>query len=314
MKKIIAVTIALVLALSCVGALADLSFVTGGTGGVYYAYGNELALYVSNNSDVTVVAEQGNGSKKNILAVDMDEAQLGFSQNDVAYYAYTGIRDEDFEEEPITGLRALAALYTEGVQLVTCNPDIKSVEDLKGKVVSIGSAGSGVYFNAIDFLAAYGLTEDDIDPRFESFADSKDSLIDGKIDAAFVVAGAPASAVAELATAKQAYLVPLDAEHIAALKEICDVYDEFTIPAGTYEGIDEDILTVGMKALIVTSSELSDDEAYAIVSTIFEGKDQITHDKAKDLDLAYATTCAIPYHNGAAKYFAEKGIEVVTAD
>lgn len=314
MKKIIAVTIALVLALSCVGALADLSFVTGGTGGVYYAYGNELALYVSNNSDVTVVAEQGNGSKKNILAVDMDEAQLGFSQNDVAYYAYTGIRDEDFEEEPITGLRALAALYTEGVQLVTCNPDIKSVEDLKGKVVSIGSAGSGVYFNAIDFLAAYGLTEDDIDARFESFADSKDSLIDGKIDAAFVVAGAPASAVAELATAKQAYLVPLDAEHIAALKEICDVYDEFTIPAGTYEGIDEDILTVGMKALIVTSSELSDDEAYAIVSTIFEGKDQITHDKAKDLDLAYATTCAIPYHNGAAKYFAEKGIEVVTAD
>ena len=314
MKKILAFAIVMILAVSCASALADLSFVTGGTGGVYFAYGNELALYVSNNSDVTVVAEQGNGSKKNILAIDLDEAQLGFSQNDVAYYAYAGIRDTDFEEEPITGLRALAALYTEGVQLVTCNPEIKSVADLKGKVVSIGSAGSGVYFNAMDFLAAYGLTIDDIDPRYESFADSKDSLIDGKIDAAFIVAGAPASAVAELAAGKTTYLVPLDAEHIAALKEICDVYDEFTIPAGTYEGIDEDTLTVGMKALIVTSSEMSDDDAYAIVSAIFEGKDQITHDKAKDLDLDYATTCAIPYHNGAAKYFAEKGIEVVTAE
>ena len=314
MKKVISLVIALVLALSCTAALADLSFVTGGTGGVYYAYGNELALYVTNNTDVTVVAEQGNGSKKNILAIDLDEAQLGFSQNDVAYYAYAGIRDEDFEEEPVTGLRALAALYTEGVQLVTCNPEIKSVADLAGKTVSIGSAGSGVYFNAMDFLAAYGMTIDDINPKYESFSDSKDSLMDGKIDAAFVVAGAPAGAVAELATAKQAYLVPLDDEHIAALKEICDVYDEYTIPAGTYDGIDEDILTVGMKALIVTSSELSDDDAYAIVSAIFEGKDQITHDKAKDLNLDYATTCAIPYHNGAAKYFAEKGIEVVTAE
>lgn len=314
MKKILAFAIVMILAVSCASALADLSFVTGGTGGVYFAYGNELALYVSNNSDVTVVAEQGNGSKKNILAIDLDEAQLGFSQNDVAYYAYAGIRDTDFEEEPITGLRALAALYTEGVQLVTCNPEIKSVADLKGKVVSIGSAGSGVYFNAMDFLAAYGLTIDDIDPRYESFADSKDSLTDGKIDAAFIVAGAPASAVAELAAGKTTYLVPLDAEHIAALKEICDVYDEFTIPAGTYDGIDVDTLTVGMKALIVASSEMSDDDAYAIVSTIFEGKDAITHDKAKDLDLDYATTCAIPYHNGAAKYFAEKGIEVVTAD
>ena len=314
MKKVFAIVVALVLALSCVAALAELKFVTGGTGGVYYAYGNELALYVTNNSDVAVTAEQGNGSKKNIQLIDLGDAQLGFSQNDVAYYAYAGIRDEDFEDEAVTGLRALAALYTEGVQLVTCNPEIKSVADLKGKVVSIGSAGSGVYFNAMDFLAAYGMAIHDIDPRYESFADSKDSLTDGKIDAAFVVAGAPTTSVAELAAGKATYIVSLDAEHIAALKDICDVYDEYVIPAGTYDGIDEDVLTVGMKALIVTSDEVSDEDAYAVVSTIFEGKDQITHDKAKDLDLAYASTCAIPYHNGAAKYFAEKGIEVVTAD
>ena len=316
MKKVISLTIALILALSCVAALAELTFTTGGTSGTYYAFGNVLAQYITNNSDVAVTAISGSGSADNIDALDLDEAQLGFVQNDVANYAYNGIRFERYEGKPITGFTALCALYTETVQLVTCNPEIKSVADLKGKNVSIGASGSGVYFNALDFFAAYDMTEADINPPYLSFGDSAEALKDGKIDAAFVVAGAPTPAVVDLAATKECYLVGLDDEHVEKLQAISGAYAKSVIPAGTYSGIEEDIITVGVKATIIANESVSDDEAYAIVSTIFENTDAIAeaHAKGAELDLEYASTCGLPYHAGAAKYFAEKGIEVETAN
>ena len=314
MKKVVSLVIALVLALSCTAALAELTFTTGGTSGTYYAFGNVLAQYITNNSDVQVTAVSGNGSADNIDKLDLEDAQLGFVQNDVASYAYNGIRFEQYEGKPINSFTALCALYTETVQLVTCNPDIKSVEDLKGKNVSIGSAGSGVYFNAMDFLAAYDMTEADINPQYLSFGDSAESLKDGKIDAAFVVAGAPTPAVTDLATSKDTFLVSLDDEHIAKLQEISGAYTKSIIPAGTYSKQDAEVVTVGVKATIIANDQVSEEDAYAIVKTIFEGKDSISHDKAKDLDLEYASVCGLPYHPGAAKYFAEQGINVQMAE
>ena len=318
MKKILSAILALclVLGLSAAAAEGSLTFTTGGTAGTYYAYGTVLAQYISNNSDVTVNAVAGNGSADNIDKLDMEVAQLGFVQNDVANYAFNGIRFAQYEGQPVDTFTAIAALYTETVQLITCNPDIKSVADLKGKNVSIGSQGSGVYFNAIDFLNAYDMTEADITPTYQSFADSAEALKDGKIDAAFVVAGAPPPAVTDLATSKATYLVSLDEEHVAKLKEISPVYAESVIPAGTYEGQEADVVTVGVKATIIANGQVTDDQAYAIVKAIFEGKDAITeaHAKGADLDLAYASTCGVPYHPGAARYFAEQGITVETAN
>ena len=317
MKKLFAIilTLALTLGLAC-GALADgeLTFTTGGTAGTYYAYGNVLAQYVAGNSDVAMTAVAGNGSADNIDKLDMEVAQLGFVQNDVAYYAFNGIRI--YEGDPVNSFTAIAALYTETVQLITCNPEIKSVADLKGKNVSIGSQGSGVYFNAIDFLNAYDMTEADITPTYQSFADSAEALKDGKIDAAFVVAGAPTPAVTDLATSKGTYLVSLDAEHVAKLQEISPVYAESLIPAGTYAGQEADVLTVGVKATIIANGQVTDDQAYAIVKAIFEGKEAIAeaHAKGLELDLTYASTCGLPYHPGAAKYFAEQGITVEVAE
>ena len=312
MKKIVSIMIALVLVCSCTAALAELTFTTGGTSGTYYAFGNVLAQYVTNNSDVTVTAVAGNGPAANIDLLDIGDAQLGFVQNDVANYAYNGIRI--YDGKPVDSFTALAALYDETVQLITCNPDIKSVADLKGKNVSIGSQGSGVYFNALDFLEAYDMTLDDINPQYQSFGDSAEALKDGKIDAAFIVAGAPTPAVTDLATTKGCYLISLDDEHAEKLLGISGAYSKTNIPAGTYEGIDTDTLTVGVKATIIANEDVTDEEAYAIVSTIFEGKDAITeaHAKGAELDVEYASTCGLPYHPGAAKYFAEKGIEVET--
>ena len=315
MKKILAIALVLSMLLTC-SALAELTFTTGGTSGTYYAFGGVLAQYITENSDVSITAVAGEGSDSNITALDEEFAQLGFVQSDVAYYAYNGIRFEKFEGNPITSFTAIAALYLETVQLVTCNPDIKSMEDLRGKNVSIGSVGSGVYFNAMDFLAAYDMTEEDIVPQYLSFGDSTEALKDGKIDAAFVVAGAPTTSVVDLCATTGAYLVGVDEEHLAKLQEMNASYVVCTIPAGTYDGIDTDTVTVAVKAIVIANGEVTDDEAYTIASTIFENKDAIAelHAKGLELDLEFASVCGLPYHAGAAKYFAEKGIEVVTAE
>ena len=313
MKKLFSILLILCLAMSCASALAaDLTFTTGGTAGTYYAYGTVLANYVTNNTDLRVTAVAGTGSADNIDALDIEDAQLGFVQNDVANYAYNGIRFERYEGKPVQSFSALAALYTETVQLVTCNPDIQSVADLKGKNVSIGSSGSGVYFNAMDFLAAYDMTEADINPQYLSFGDSAEALKDGKIDAAFVVAGAPTPAVTDLATSKTTYLVSLDDEHVAKLQEISAAYTRSVIAAGTYASQEADVITVGVKATIIANEQVSEEDAYLIVKTIFEGKDAITeaHAKGAELDLEYASTCGLPYHPGAVRYFAENGITV----
>lgn len=316
MKKLLSMVIALMLVCSCASALAELTFTTGGTAGTYYAFGGVLAQYISDHSDVQVTAVAGEGSAANIDMLDMGYAQLGFVQSDVAYYAANGIRFEQYEGNPVTSFTALAALYNETVQLVTCDPEIKSMDDLRGKNVSIGAAGSGVYFNAMDFLAAYDMTEADINPQYLSFGDSAEALRDGKIDAAFVVAGAPTVAVVDLCATKGAYLVGLDDEHVAKLKEINGAYTECIIPAGTYDGIDTDTKTVAVKAIIIANGDVTDDEAYTIVSTIFENAADITtqHAKGAELDLNYASECGLNYHPGAAKYFAEKGITVKTAE
>ncbi len=316
MKKVLSLVIALMMVFSCASALAELTFTTGSTAGTYYAFGGVLAQYISDHSDVDITAVAGEGSAANIDMLDMHYAQLGFVQSDVAYYAANSIRFEQYEGAPITSFTALAALYNETVQLVTCNPDIKSMDDLRGKNVSIGAAGSGVYFNAMDFLAAYDMTEADINPQYLNFGDSAEALRDGKIDAAFVVAGAPTTAVVDLCATKSAYLVSLDDEHVAKLKELNGAYTECTIPAGTYDGVDTDTKTVAVKAIIIANGDVTDDEAYTIVSTIFDNAEEIAslHAKGAELDLSYAAECGLAYHPGAAKYFAEKGIEVKTAE
>ena len=195
------------------------------------------------------------------------------------------------------------------------DPSIKSVADLAGKSVSIGAPGSGVYFNAMDVLAAAGLTEADIQPQYQSFADSADALKDGKIDAAFIVAGAPTPAIQELCTTASAYLVPIDGDIAAKLMESSPYYTTYNVPANTYEGQTADVTTVTVKATLIVSTSASEDDVYNITKAIFDNIDAIkgAHAKGAELSLENATSgMTAPFHAGAAKYFAEKGITVET--
>ena len=323
MKKLLAVllAVAMICALG-VTAFADdavapkdggskVTFTTGGEAGTYYGFGSVLAQKVSDVTSTNVTAITSGGSAANIDAIDIGDAQLGFSQSDVLAYAYAGERT--FEEiGAIDSFSIVAPLYMEQVQIVTLNPDIKSVADLKGKNVSIGDAGSGVHFNAIDVLGAYGLTEDDIKPTYQSFGDSAEALQDGQIDAAFVVAGAPTTAITSLAASKSVYLVSLDDEHIDALIEASPFYSKAVIPADTY-GMPEDATTVAVSAVVIASNDVADVDVYNFLCGVYENLDDLAkvHDKANELSLEFASSfVGVPYHAGAVQYFADKGIEV----
>jgi len=315
MKKILSIvlTIALVFALAaCGGAGTKMTMGTGGTSGTYYGYGGVLGQYITNNAGVNVTVVSTDGSKANIQEIDAGNYQLGTVQSDVMAYAWEGSRS--FEEDgKIDSFRVVAGLYAEAVQLVTMDPAIKSVADLKGKSVSIGAPGSGVFFNAMDVLTAAGLTEDDIKPQYQSFADSADALKDGKIDAAFIVAGPPTPAITELCTTNSAYLVPIDGAVAEALMASCPFYTTHKIPAGTYAGQTEDVTTVTVKATLIVSADASEDDVYKLTAAIFDNIDAITaeHAKGTELSIENATSgMTVPFHAGAAKYFAEKGVEV----
>jgi len=287
---------------------------TGGTAGTYYAFGGVLGQYIKNHGGIDVTVVSTDGSKANIQGIAAGDYQLGFTQSDVMSYAWEGTRS--FEEEGvIDSFRVVGGLYAETVQLVTTNPDIKSVADLAGRPVSIGAPGSGVYFNAIDVLEAAGLSEDAIDAQYQSFADSADALKDGKIDAAFIVAGAPTPAIAELCTTTEAYLVPIDGEVAEKLMADCPFYTVYNVPAGTYPGQEADVQTVTVKATLIVSASASEEDVYNLTKAIFDNIDAITVENAKGAELSIENATqglTVPFHAGAAKYFAEQGVEVPT--
>ena len=318
MRKIISVLMAMMMALALVacgnGASAKMTMGTGGTAGTYYGYGSVLGQYIKNNAGIDVNVVYTDGSKANIQGIAAGNYQLGTVQSDVMAYAWEGTRS--FESDgAIDDFRVVAGLYAESVQLITMDPDIKSVSDLAGKSVSIGAPGSGVYFNAVDVLTAAGLTEKDINAQYQSFADSTDALKDGKIDAAFIVAGAPTPAITELCTTNDAYLVPIDGEIADELIASCPFYTTYVIPAETYPGQTEEVTTVTVKATLIVSASASEDAVYKLTAAIFDNIDAITKENAKGAELSIENATSgmtAPFHAGAAKYFAEKGVTVVT--
>lgn len=286
---------------------------TGGTSGTYYAFGGILAQYMKNYTDYSVTAVSTSGSKANIQSIEDNDFQMGFTQSDVMSYAWEGSRS--FQEDGrCRDFRVLGALYSESVQLITMSEDITSVSDLKGKSVSIGAPGSGVYFNAMDVLEGAGLTTDDINPQYQSFDDSKEALKDGQIDAAFVVAGAPTSAITELATTSGVCLVPIDGKLRENILRECPFYKPMVIEAETYPGQEEAIETIAVKTVLVVDSDLDDDTVYDLTAAVFDHTEEISaeHNKGAELSIENATSgVSVPFHPGAARYYAEHGINAV---
>ncbi len=302
------VIVTLVLA-GCGGKKTTLKMATGGTTGTYYAYSGTVSQVLSQKVDNLSFDVQSTGaSKANIYLVADKEAEIAIVQNDVMYYAYNGT--DLFAGDKVSGFSAMAGVYAEVCQIVA-KSDINSIEDLRGKRVSVGDIGSGVEFNARQILEAYGITFDDIVVNNLSFGDSATAFKDAKIDAFFCVAGAPTTAVVELATTNQIKLLEVDDEHAAGLIEKYPFYTKFDIPAGTYKGVDTDAQTVAVVASYIVADGLSKDLVYDMTKALFENADEIAigHPKGIELDPAYSvSSISIPMHPGAEKYYQEIGV------
>jgi TRAP transporter TAXI family solute receptor len=204
----------------------------------------------------------------------------------------------------------MAGAYAEVCQVVA-KGGISSIADLRGKRVSVGDIGSGVEFNARQILEAYGMTFDDIIVNNLSFGDSAAAFKDDKIDAFFCVAGAPTTAVVELATTNPINLLEIDDEHAAKLIDKYPFYTKFAVPAGTYKGVDADAQTVAVVASFIVSDDLSEDLVYKMTKALFENAEEITvgHPKGAELDPEYSlASISIPMHPGAEKYYKEIGL------
>jgi uncharacterized protein len=289
------------------GELNFISILTGGTGGTYYPLGGAFANIISDATGIETNAETSGASAENMATLKDKNAEIAFSQTDISSYAVEGT--EMFEGSPIENVQAIGTLYPETIQIVTTKKSgIKSVEDLKGKKVSVGAPGSGTAPNAKQILEVHGLTFDDIQKQDLSFDESTQGIQDGNIDAAFVTAGTPTGAVESLAATEDIVIIPINKDKIDSLIDKYPFYIPEEIPSGTY-GLDEAVSTVAVQAMLVVRDDLSEKLVYDITKALFENMDSIQHAKAEQIKAENALDgVGIVVHPGAQKYFEEKGI------
>ena len=314
MKKLFALILTLMLMVSCLAAAQATTYLalgTGGTAGTYYALGADIAaLWMANIEDLDVTVQPTDASKDNIVFIQDGEIDLATVQNDAMAYAYEG--NEFYGGEVFDGFYAIGTLYPEAVQCVVgADSDILTLADLKGKNVSVGAQGSGTYMNAEQLLASAGLTMDDINPQYLSFAESATAFQDGQIDAAFLTSGVPNTAVVEITTNQDVRVLAPTEEEWEYLNANYSFYVPYTIPAGTYDGLTEDSTVPAVMATLIVSRDLDEDLVYQLTSVLFEKTDELTHAKKAEISAEAAVQgVPTPFHPGAARYFAELGLEV----
>lgn len=285
-----------------------ISILTGGTGGTYYPLGGSFAEIIKDATGIDTNAETSGASAENMTTLKNGDGEIAFSQTDIASYATEG--KLMFENKKVDNIKAIATLYPETIQIVTTvKSGIKSVEDLKGKKVSVGAPGSGTVANAEQILELHGMTFEDIKKQDLSFDESTQGIQDGTIDAAFVTAGTPTGAVEGLSATEDVVIVPIAEDKIDALIEKYPFYVEDEVPSGTY-GLESAITTVAVQAMLVARSDLSEDLVYDITKAIFENLNKVTHAKGKLIQVDKALNgVGIEVHPGAQKYFDEKGVK-----
>jgi TRAP transporter TAXI family solute receptor len=284
-----------------------LSIGTGGTGGVYYPLGGAIANRLSlADSSRQYTAEVTGGSVENVKRILAGQIDLGFVLSVTAYEAYHG--GEDFPT-PAPDLVVVAPLYANLTHvLAPASSPVRSLADVRGLRVSVGAAGSGTEQISRQLLEAYGLTYDDIQPRYLSFSESSAAIRDGAIDVAIMSVGIPAAAVLEATTTGDVRLLPIDGDALAALKQRYPYYSAGEIPAGAYPGVDRAIPTVAMMNWIVARRQLHDDVVNALLNILGPGRAALeqVHDMAKQIDLARLADAPIPLH-AATQAFLEGG-------
>lgn len=291
-----------------------ISVATGGTGGTYYPLGGAIAkIFNENISGVNANAQSTGASAENVNLVAQGEAEIAFVQNDVTYYAWTGTETFD-GQDPITNIRGMAMLYPEVVQVIaTASSGIQSIEDLAGMRVAVGAPGSGTEVNARQILAEYGMTYNDLGKAdYLSFNEAADQLKNNQVDAAFVTGALPTSAVTEVTQTADIVVVAMDPARIATLSAQYPFYTEVSIPGDLYRGMEGDVISAAVMAMLIVPEDLNEDLVYEMTKSIFEQRQVIIDTHARGNDIKLETALAgmpIELHPGAQRYYDEQGIQ-----
>jgi TRAP transporter TAXI family solute receptor len=308
-KGVVAASLLALLLSSCNKDTLNIRMATGGSTGTYYAYGSAVGQILSDKTKIPITIQSTGASKANIQLIAAGEVELAIVQNDVMDYAYRGT--DLFTGEQTTDFAVMAALYAEVCQVVASRSSgIQTIADLKGKRVSVGDAGSGTEFNARQILEIYGINFDEINKQNLGFGASADALRDNKIDAFFCVAGAPTTAVVDLAISKDILVLDIDDTYAALLIQNYPFYTQFPIPTGSYRGQDREVNTVAVKATFIVKKDLPEDAVYRLTKFLIEDRNDIAaaHAKGAELSVDYAVRgISVPFHPGAERYFREIG-------
>ncbi len=297
---------------------------TGGTVGIYFPIGGLIADAISGPTGsapcrddtpcgvpgliATTVAS--NGSVANVAAIGEGKAQSGFVQSDIAYWAYTGTGIYEGRGR-IGTLRAIANLYPETIHLVARKGlGVRSVADLRGKRVSLDEPGSGALIDARTILAAYGLSEKDLEASYVPAQRVADKFRGGSIDAFFNVSGRPQSTIVDLAANVGVDLVPIAGPSAENLLAKCRFFAADEIPPGTYKGVPR-VKTISIHALWITSSRQPAELIYRITAALWNpGTRRLLESgpaRGRDIRLETALVgIGIPLHPGAEKFYKEK--------
>ena len=274
-------------------------------GGMYYSFANtftELANETTSayNFEVRTTA----GSTANLRLLSDNYIELGIAQADLIYDAY----------QKNSNLRAIAGLYTEACQLVVrADSDIKSLDDLSGHTVSIGAEESGTERNASEILEFAGMPSSIVKTKNLDYIDAAHQLETGDIYAFFCTAGLNTTIIEELSRECEIRLISIDDSIIDKMLSTSDAYSRYTIPAGTYKGQDEEVSTIGVTSVLVTSDSMSSDIIKQMTAMLFENAKELQYSTSLDLHLneKFAiTNIPIPFHEGAVEYYEDNGLDV----
>ncbi|WP_075220504.1 TAXI family TRAP transporter solute-binding subunit [Acuticoccus yangtzensis] len=312
LRTALAAAAALALAGTALPAKAQdfIGILTGGTSGVYYPMGVAISnIYGETIEGSRPSVQSTKASVENLNLLQQGRGELAFTLGDSLALAWQGDAEAGFPRK-LDKLRGLAAIYPNFVQIVASEESgITSLEDLKGKRLSVGAPKSGTELNARKILAAAGMSYDDLAKvEYLPFAESVELIKNRQLDATLQSAGLGVASIRDLATSVPITVVPVSAEVVAAAGS---PFVEQTIPAGTYDGQDEDVPTAAVLNYLVTHDGVSDDLAYAMTKSIFENLDKLVaaHAAAKAITLEGAADgMPLPLHPGAERYLKEAGV------
>ena len=316
-KKLAAIfCIVMLVVLSGCGSSSDrLRFGAAALGGGYHALGDAIANLVNTDDEkYDMEVKTTAGSAANLRLLSDDYIQMAIAQADMINDAYYG--EGAYKDKKYQGYSAVAALYTEACQVVVRDDSgITTVDDLQGKKVSVGEKESGTEQNAKQILSVYGLGDGLVDTVNLYYAGAAQALQDGKIDAFFCTAGVQTTVIDELSKQCDIRILDLDQKSRDKLMKAYEFYTEYEIPAGTYNGQDKAVETVGVKAVLLANDKLDTETVENITKLIFEKKQELQYSLPVDIALDEKTSAdgiTIPFHEGAAKYYESCGVDVTT--